>query len=351
MIDSRGSATLSENVEIVLGQDANITVVSLQEWDDDALHLASQFARLGHNAKLKHIIVSLGGGVVRVNPSAHLAEEGAEAELLGVYFADAGQHLEQRVYVHHDAPHTRSRVTYKGALNGAGARTVWVGDVLIGPAAVGTDTYEQNRNLVLSDGTRADSIPNLEIETGDILGAGHASATGRFDDEHLFYLQSRGITEREARRLVVLGFLSEIVQKIGEPELEARLQARARGGAGGIRDDRLLHLRARASSCPARAVRVVLDGVPIAVVRDAEGAVHALGDTCTHGDISLAEGFVEDDTIECWAHGSKFALATGKPLTLPAYEPVPVYAVEITDGAVYIDPEVTVSGQGEEATA
>jgi Fe-S cluster assembly protein SufD len=225
VIDSRGAASVSENVEIVLGQDANITVVSLQEWDDDAVHLASQFARLGHDAKLKHIIVSLGGSVVRVNPSAHLAEEGAEAELFGVYFADAGQHLEQRVYVHHDAPHTRSRVTYKGALNGDGARTVWVGDVLIGPAAVGTDTYEQNRNLVLSDGTRADSIPNLEIETGDILGAGHASATGRFDDEHLFYLQSRGITEREARRLVVLGFLSEVVQKIGEPELETRLLA------------------------------------------------------------------------------------------------------------------------------
>ena len=225
VIDSRGPATLSENLELVLEADANITLVTLQEWDDDALHLASQFARLGRNAKLKHIVVSLGGGVVRVNPSAHLAEEGAEAELFGVYFADAGQHLEQRVYVHHDAPHTRSRVTYKGALNGEGARTVWVGDVLIGPAAVGTDTYEQNRNLVLSDGTRADSIPNLEIETGDILGAGHASATGRFDDEHLFYLQSRGITEREARRLVVLGFLSEVVQKIGEPELEARLQA------------------------------------------------------------------------------------------------------------------------------
>jgi len=125
--------------------------------------------------------------------------------------------------VHHDAPHSRSRVTYKGALNGEGARTVWVGDVLIAPTAPGTDTYEQNRNLVLSEGTRADSIPNLEIETGDIVGAGHASATGRFDDEHLFYLQSRGIPEDEARRLVVLGFLSEIVQKIGEPALELRL--------------------------------------------------------------------------------------------------------------------------------
>jgi Fe-S cluster assembly protein SufD len=140
-----------------------------------------------------------------------------------VYFADAGQHLEQQVYVNHDAPHTRSRVTYKGALNGEGARTVWIGDVLIGRDATGTDTYEQNRNLVLSDGTRADSIPNLEIETGDIEGAGHASATGRFDDEQLFYLQARGIPEDEARRLVVLGFLGEIVQKIGEPTLEAHL--------------------------------------------------------------------------------------------------------------------------------
>jgi Fe-S cluster assembly protein SufD len=223
VLDSRGPAALSENVEIVLGQGADLTVVSLQEWDDDAVHLSSQFASIGKDAKLKHIVVSLGGAIVRVNPSAHLAEEGAEAELLGVYFADAHQHLEQRVYVFHDAPHSRSRVTYKGALNGDGARTVWVGDVLIGQKATGTDTYEQNRNLVLSEGTRADSIPNLEIETGDIVGAGHASATGRFDDEHLFYLQARGIPEDEARRLVVLGFLSEIVQRIGEPALEARL--------------------------------------------------------------------------------------------------------------------------------
>ena len=234
VLDSRGGATLTENVEILVGDDARLTVVSLQEWDADALHLASQFARVGRNAQLKHFVVSLGGSVVRVNPSAHLAEDGAEAELFGVYFADAGQHLEQRVYVHHDAPHSRSRVTYKGALNGEGARTVWVGDVLIAPTAPGTDTYEQNRNLVLSEGTRADSIPNLEIETGDIVGAGHASATGRFDDEHLLYLQSRGIPEDEARRLVVLGFLSEIVQKIGEPALEARLLAALEDELGAV---------------------------------------------------------------------------------------------------------------------
>ncbi len=235
VLDSQGGAALSENVEIVLGEGAQLTVVSLQEWDGSALHLASHFARVGRNARLRHFVVSLGGSVVRVNPSARLAEEGAEAELFGVYFADAGQHLEQRVFVHHDAPHSRSRVTYKGALNGDGARTVWVGDVLIAPSAPGTDSYEQNRNLVLSEGTRADSIPNLEIETGDIVGAGHASATGRFDDEQLFYLQSRGITEDEARRLVVLGFLSEIVQKIGEPALEARLLSALEDELGAVR--------------------------------------------------------------------------------------------------------------------
>ena len=223
VIDNRGSARLSENVEIVAEAGSDLTVVSLQEWDDESVHLSSQFGRVDKDARLKHVVVSLGGSVVRVNPSVYLAGSGADGQLLGLYFADAGQHLEQRVFVHHIAPQTISRVTYKGALNGAGARTVWVGDVLIGRGATGTDSYEQNRNLVLSDGTRADSIPNLEIETGDIAGAGHASATGRFDDEQLFYLRSRGIDEQEARRLVVLGFLIDVVQKIGAPELEQRL--------------------------------------------------------------------------------------------------------------------------------
>ena len=223
VLDNRGDAQLTENLEIAVGDDANITVVSVQEWNTGAAHLTTQFATVGRGATLKHIVVSLGGDVVRVNPTVRLAGEGADGEMFGVYFADAGQHLEQRPFMHHEAAHTRGRVTYKGALNGEGARTVWVGDVLIGRNATGTDSYEQNRNLVLSDGTRADSIPNLEIETGDIAGAGHASATGRFDDEQLFYLQARGVPEDEARRLVVLGFLSEIVQQIGDAALEQRL--------------------------------------------------------------------------------------------------------------------------------
>jgi Fe-S cluster assembly protein SufD len=224
ILANTGEARLSENVEILVGEGANLTVVTVQQWADDAVHLASHFTTVGRDARVKHVVVTLGGSVVRVNPSTHLNAQGGEVEALGLYFADAGQHLEQQVYVDHDAPHTRSRVTYKGALQGAGARTVWVGDVLIRQSATGTDSYEQNRNLVLTDGTRADSVPNLEIETGDIAGAGHASATGRFDDEQLFYLQARGIPEEEARRLVVRGFLTEIVQQIGDPELQERLE-------------------------------------------------------------------------------------------------------------------------------
>jgi len=224
VLDNTGDANLAENVEILVGDGADVTVVTVQDWADGAKHVANHFAQVGRDAHLKHVVVSFGGGVVRVNPSVTLAGSGADGDLLGVYFADAGQHLESQVFLFHKGDHTKGRVEYRGALQGDGAHTVWVGDVLIGPDATGTDSYEQNRNLVLSDGTRADSIPNLEIETGDIAGAGHASATGRFDDEQLFYLQARGITEEVARRLVVRGFLSSIVQKIGIPDLEARLQ-------------------------------------------------------------------------------------------------------------------------------
>ena len=223
VLENSGDARLSENVEIVVEEGAHVTVVSVQEWNDTAAHLASHFAQVGRDASLRHIVVSLGGSVVRVNPSIHLAEQGAATEAYGLYFADAGQHLEQRVYIDHIAENSRSRVKYKGALQGEGAHSVWVGDVLIRQSADGTDSYEENRNLVLSEGTRADSIPNLEIETGNIIGAGHASSTGRFDDEQLFYLQSRGISEDEARRLVVRGFLAEIIQQIGADAIEERL--------------------------------------------------------------------------------------------------------------------------------
>ncbi|WP_420371849.1 Fe-S cluster assembly protein SufD [Ornithinimicrobium pratense] len=219
ILDHVGSTDHTGNLEVLVGDGADLTVVSLQRWDDDAVHLAQHDALVGRDARYRHISVTLGGGIVRVNSNVRYAGPGGDATLLGVYFADAGQHLEHRSFVDHNAPRCQSLVTYKGALQGQTARTVWVGDVLIRKEAEGIETYELNRNLVLTDGARADSVPNLEIETGDIAGAGHASSTGRFDDEQLFYLMSRGITEADARRLVVRGFFADIVAKIGVPEV------------------------------------------------------------------------------------------------------------------------------------
>jgi Fe-S cluster assembly protein SufD len=225
VLSYEGLATRADNVELVVGDGAHLTFVTIQDWDDDAVHQSHQHARVGRDATLRHVAVSFGGDLIRLSTSVEYAGPGGDAELLGVYFADAGQHLEHRLFVDHNAPKTRSHVVYKGALQGQGAHAVWIGDVLIRKAAEGIETFETNRNLVLTDGCRADSVPNLEIETGEIVGAGHASATGRFDDEQLFYLMSRGITKDEARRLVVHGFFADIIRKIGVPAIEQRLMA------------------------------------------------------------------------------------------------------------------------------
>ncbi len=223
VIEHTGDAVLAANVEYLIGDGAKLTVVSIQDWDDTAVHVAQHTALIGRDASFKSVVVTFGGDLVRLHPRVVYGSTGGEADLYGLYFADAGQHLEHRLFIDHDTPHCRSNVAYKGALQGRDARAVWIGDVLIRAAAEGTETYELNRNLVLTDGARVDSVPNLEIETGEIVGAGHASATGRFDDEQLFYLQSRGIPADEARRLVVRGFFAELVQQIGLPELQDRL--------------------------------------------------------------------------------------------------------------------------------
>jgi Fe-S cluster assembly protein SufD len=225
VLDHVGSGTYADNVEFVIGDGAKVTVVSVQDWADDAVHVSEQHLKLGRDAALRHTVITLGGDLVRVSPTATFTDKGGDVDMLGVYFADGGQHQEHRLFVDHAVPNCKSRVGYKGALQGEGAHTVWIGDVLIRAAAEATDTYEFNRNLVLTPGARADSVPNLEIETGEIEGAGHASATGRFDDEQLFYLQSRGIAEEAARRLVVRGFFHEILVKIDVPEVRERLEA------------------------------------------------------------------------------------------------------------------------------
>lgn len=223
VLDHVGTGVLGENVEIILGDGATLNFISIQDWESGSSHISSQICRLGRDSNLKHVVVSLGGDLVRVTPASYLSSTGASTEMFGVYLADTGNYFEHRPYVDHIAANCTSNVAYKGALQGKGAHTVWVGDVLIRESATGTDSYELNRNLLLTSGARADSVPNLEIETGKIEGAGHASASGRFDDEQLFYLMARGLSETDAKKLVVRGFLSEIIQKIGVAEVEQRL--------------------------------------------------------------------------------------------------------------------------------
>jgi Fe-S cluster assembly protein SufD len=225
VLEHTGSATYADNVELVLGDGASLTVISLQTWNDDAVHLSHHHAQLGKDARLSHTAVTLGGSVVRLAPSVRYVGPGGDAELRGLYFADAGQHLEHRLFVDHAERNCRSRVSYKGALQGQDAHAVWIGDVVIRAEAEGTDTYEYNRNLVLTDGTRVDSVPNLEILTGEVVGAGHASASGRLEDHHLFYLMARGIPFEEARRLVIRGFFGELIGQIEVPELRDRIAA------------------------------------------------------------------------------------------------------------------------------
>jgi Fe-S cluster assembly protein SufD len=225
VLEHRGSATYASSVTLLAGDSSQVELVGLQLWDDDAVHAGQVAVRVGRDAQVRTVAATLGGDLVRLVETAEYAGPGGELEQFGLYFADAGQHLEHRLFVDHNAPHTKSNVDYRGALQGLGAHSVWVGDVLIRKIAEGITTYESNRNLVLTDGCRADSVPNLEIETGQIEGAGHASATGRFDDEQLFYLRSRGIPEAEARRLVVHGFFADIIRRVGVPEIERRLLA------------------------------------------------------------------------------------------------------------------------------
>jgi Fe-S cluster assembly protein SufD len=229
VVDLRGSGTYADNVEIIVGDSAGVGVIWIADWADDTVHVSSHHARLGKDAVLGHVNVTLGGDVVRTTATVRFDGPGGDAQLLGTYFADDGQHFEARLLVDHSQPNCKSDVLYKGALQGdpdsdkPDAHTVWIGDVVIRAEAEGTDTFEVNRNLVLTDGARADSVPNLEIETGEIAGAGHASATGRFDDEQLFYLRARGIPEAQARRLVVRGFFNEIIAKIAVPAVRDRL--------------------------------------------------------------------------------------------------------------------------------
>ena len=226
IIENSGNGKIGEEIELLLASGAAMNFISLQEWDETSVHVGQHHAILAKDSQFTSYVITIGGSTVRISPTVEFSGMGGFAELNGIYFATDKQHLEHRIHVNHNIPNTKSRVNYKGALAGDGAHTVWIGDVYINKAAEGTDTYELNRNLLLTDGARADSVPNLEIETGEIVGAGHASTTGRFDDEQLFYLQSRGIPAEIARRLVIRGFFAEIINKLNNENLQERLMNR-----------------------------------------------------------------------------------------------------------------------------
>ena len=221
VVNQTGKAVVSQNMEFAIGEGATANVTSIQAWDDETVHVGSQQASLGKDSTFKHVVITYGGSLVRLTPITRFAGEGATTNMYGLYFADAGQHMEHRIFIDHSTNNCTSDALYKGALQGKGARSVWVGDVLIRGNTSGTNSFEKNENLLLSEGAQADSIPNLEIETGIIDSGGHASSVGRFDEQQLFYLMARGIPEPLARKLIVRGFLNEIIQKIGIEDVEA----------------------------------------------------------------------------------------------------------------------------------
>jgi Fe-S cluster assembly protein SufD len=222
--------TLSGNVNgsivINVGDGANLRVITIVEGESTTALALQMPVILGRDATFIGALATLGGGAVRIQSSVKYNAPGGRAELFGVFLADADQHVEHRIFVNHDQPHCVSEVLFKGALLNPGARSAWIGDVLVRKDAIGTETHQANRNLLLSEGSRADSVPNLELETGDIVRAGHASATGRFDDEQLFYLQSRGLTLDEARQLVVRGFFADVLGRIGDAHWRDELLAK-----------------------------------------------------------------------------------------------------------------------------
>lgn len=221
-----GLAHLAEGMEISTGADSTLNFTTIQQWDEASKHVGTERIRVGANAELRHRVVTLSGNFVRLRMDPDYAGKKGFLDMLGIYYVLPGDYAEHRTMVCHNQADCKSRVIYKGALDGKGARSAWVGNALILPTAPNTDSYELNRNLVLKPGAIADSEPQLEIENGDIIGAGHASSVGRFEDEQLFYLESRGVSEENARKLVVRGFFEELINQIGVESVQTALMQR-----------------------------------------------------------------------------------------------------------------------------
>jgi Fe-S cluster assembly protein SufD len=209
--------------EIHAGPAARVRYVSIQDWGEGVTHLAVQRARVGRDADVRTTAVGFGGSLARVEAGSVLAEPGGSSEMLGVYFADGDQHFDHRSLQDHVAPDCYSDLLYKGALRDE-SRAVYSGWVMVRPGAQKTNAMQTNRNIVLSENAKADSIPNLEIEANDVR-CGHAASVGPVEEEMLFYLMSRGIPRSEAERLVVFGFFQEVIDRITLEEVRESVSA------------------------------------------------------------------------------------------------------------------------------
>jgi Fe-S cluster assembly protein SufD len=209
-------------VEIEAGAASRVRYVSLQEWGDGVTHLSVQRARLARDAEFHSLSVAFGADLSRNEFESVLAEPGATSEMLGLYFADGSQHFDHRTLQDHEAPNGTSDLLYKGALKGQ-SRAIYSGWVHIRPGATHSNAFQTNRNIVLSEHAKADTIPNLEIENNEVR-CGHAASVGPVDQDALFYLQSRGISRKEAERLIVFGFFQEVLERVDLPEVRAGLE-------------------------------------------------------------------------------------------------------------------------------
>lgn len=236
-----GLATVVEAVEVVVGEGALARVVTAQDWGGDVDHVASHRGLVRDNGDYRHLEVTLGGRTVYIRPDVKLDHPGANGELLGVYFGSQDQRIEHRSLIHHNASKTTSDLVYKGALQGT-SRATFFGNIRIEPHARATASDQTNRNLILSDGAKADSIPFLEIHNSDVVRCGHHSSVGQVDELQLFYLESRGIPREEAARLLVYGFFSEVLERIDLPGVAevvlAEIEGEIRSGPTALMDPR-----------------------------------------------------------------------------------------------------------------
>jgi Fe-S cluster assembly protein SufD len=199
-------------VELILASGAKLRYVNLQNWATGVWHFAHHKALVGADASLQWTIAALGSRLSKVNQHVALVGAGADAQVNGVMFTEGKQHLSYHTLQHHQAPSCRSDLLYKAALQDD-SRTVWRGMIRVDQEAQKTDGYQRNDNLMLSDHARSDSIPGLEILADDVRCT-HGSTTGRVDDEQIFYARSRGLTRKEAVRMVVAGFFQQIFDRI-----------------------------------------------------------------------------------------------------------------------------------------